>query len=65
MVPRKMMAWSLGKQRMSKRLIKLVVVLYEKSKTKVKTSSGVSDELFRVELHLGLPLSPIFFILII
>ena len=64
-VPREVIAWALRRQMVPERLIKLVMALYENSKSKVKAPAGISEEFsIRVGVHQGSALSPLLFIVV-
>ncbi len=64
-VPREVIAWTLRRQMVPERLIKLVMALYVNSMSKVKRLAGISEEFsIRVGVHQGSALSPLLFIVV-
>ncbi len=62
-VPREVITWALRRQKIPERLIRCVMLLYEESKSQVKTATGLSGEFdVTVGVHQGSALSPLLFI---
>ena len=65
-VPREVIVWALRRQKVPENLIKLVMALYENSRSRVKTPAGISEEFnIGVGVHQGSALSPLLFIVVI
>ena len=61
-VPRKVMEWAMKKKKVPVAMVKAVMSLYNKVKTKVKDGSGLSDEFsVNVGVHQGSVSSPLLF----
>ena len=57
--------WALRRQKVPDRVINMVMALSVNTCSKVKTSSGISEEFgIRVGVHHGSPLSPLLFVLV-
>ena len=64
-IPRKAITWALRRQGVPERLIRLVMILYNGSRSRVRVAGGLSDEFeIGVGVHQGSVLSPLLFILI-
>ena len=64
-VPRKVIEWALRKKGVNERLVRVVMQLYEKAKTKVKVGKGMSDAFsVKVGVHQGSVLSPFLFAIV-
>ena len=64
-IPRKAITWALRRQGVPERLIRLVMMLYNGSRSRIRVAGGLSDEFeIGVGVHQGSVLSPLLFILI-
>ena len=64
-IPRKAIAWALRRQGVPERLIRLVMMLYNGSKSRIRVAGGLSDVFeIGVGVHQGSVLSPLLFIII-
>ena len=62
-VPREVIVWALRRQKVPERLVRAVMQLYEGTRSRVKTSAGMSEEFpIEVGVHQGSVLSPLLFI---
>ena len=60
-VPRKVLEWAMRKKGIPEVLVRSVMSLYERAKTRVRVDSEMSDELeIKVEMHEGFVLSHFF-----
>ena len=64
-VPREAIRWALRRQLVPEKLINQVMLLYQNTRTRVKTSVGTSESFeIKVGVHQGSALSPLLFIII-